>query len=237
MKKIISLIIAAAMLLALGVTAFAAEAEEQEPVVRVAIPVEVTVNQTGNAAPEQHTFYYDLHYDYAVAFDSSDSSSQQSLKVSFGGALEGDENGFSVTVNGKGTASGTIIFEGTESVLSNIRGTISKRAQIAPDGWTYDETEYEFYVSKEYEASHQYSLSYNMMRMDESAASGYEYLGAVPATYVNEYKEDRIANRDSDPIKITSQPEENPSTGAPIYGLVAAVIAIGTAAVALKVRK
>lgn len=76
MKKIISLIIAAAMLLALGVTAFAAEAEEQEPVVRVAIPVEVTVNQTGNVAPERHTFYYDLHYDYAVAFDSSDSSSQ-----------------------------------------------------------------------------------------------------------------------------------------------------------------
>ena len=236
MKKIISLIIAAAMLLALGVTAFAAE-EEQEPVVRVAIPVEVTVNQTGNVAPERHTFYYDLHYDYAVAFDSSDSSSQQSLKVSFGGALEGDENGFSVTVNGKGTASGTIIFEGTESVLSNMWGDISKRAQIAPDGWTYDETEYEFYVSKEYEASHQYSLSYNMMRMDESAASGYEYLGAVPATYVNEYKEDRIANRDSDPIKITSQPEENPSTGAPIYGLVAAVIAIGAAAVALKIRK
>ena len=233
MKKIISLIVAAAMLLALGVTAFAAE-KEQEPVVRVAIPVEVTVNQTGNAAPERHTFYYDLHYDYAVAFDSSDSSSQQSLKVSFGGALEGDENGFSVTVNGKGTASGTIIFEGTESVLSNIRGTISKRAQTAPDGWTYDETEYEFYVFKEYD---QYSLSYNMRRMDESAASGYEYLGAVPATYVNEYKEDRIANRDSDPIKITSQPEENPSTGAPIYGLVAAVIAIGAAAVALKVRK
>lgn len=237
MKKIISLIIAAAMLLALGVTAFAAEAEEQEHVVRVAIPVEVTVNQTGNVAPERHTFYYDLHYDYAVAFDSSDSSSQQSLKVSFGGALKGDENGFSVTVNGKGTASGTIIFEGTESVLSNIWGTISKRAQTAPDGWTYDETEYEFYVFKEYGESDQYSLSYNMMRMDESAASGYEYLGAVPATYVNEYKEDRIANRDSDPIKITSQPEENPSTGAPIYGLVAAVIAIGAAAVALKVRK
>lgn len=41
MKKIISLIIAAAMLLALGVTAFAAEAEEQEPVVRVAIPVKL----------------------------------------------------------------------------------------------------------------------------------------------------------------------------------------------------
>ena len=61
MKKIISLLIAAAMLLALGVTAFAAE-EEQGPVVRVAIPVEVTVNQTGNAAPERHTFYYDLHY-------------------------------------------------------------------------------------------------------------------------------------------------------------------------------
>lgn len=236
MKKIISLIIAAAMLLALGVTAFAAE-EEQEPVVRVAIPVEVTVNQTGNAAPERHTFYYDLHYDYAVAFDSSDSSSQQSLKVSFGGALKGDENGFSVTVDGKGTASGTIIFEGTESVLNSMLGAISKRAQTAPDGWTYDETEYKFYVFKEDEASHQYSLSYNMMRMDESAASGYEYLGAVPATYVNEYKEDRIANRDSDPIKITSQPEENPSTGAPIYGLVAAVIAIGAAAVALKVRK
>lgn len=128
MKKIISLIIAAAMLLALGVTAFAAEAEEQELVVRVAIPVEVTVNQTGNAAPERHTFYYDLHYDYAVDFDSSDSSSQQSLKISFGGALEGDENGFSVTVNGKGTASGTIIFEGTESVLNSMLGAISKRA-------------------------------------------------------------------------------------------------------------
>ena len=129
MKKIISLIIAAAMLLALGVTAFAAE-EEQEPVVRVAIPVEVTVNQTGNAAPERHTFYYDLHYDYAVAFDSSDSSSQQSLKVSFGGALEGDENGFSVTVNGKGTASGTIIFEGTESVLSNIGELFPKERRL-----------------------------------------------------------------------------------------------------------
>ena len=236
MKKIISLIIAAAMLLALGVTAFAAE-EEQEPVVRVAIPVEVTVNQTGNVAPERHTFYYDLHYDYAVAFDSSDSSSQQSLKVSFGGALKGDENGFSVTVDGKGTASGTIIFEGTESVLSNMWGDISKRVQIAPDGWTYDETEYKFSVFKEYGESGQYSLSYYMIRMDDRAASGYDYLGTVPATYVNEYKEDRIANRDSDPIKITSQPEENPSTGAPIYGLVAAVIAIGAAAVALKVRK
>lgn len=237
MKKIISLIIAAAMLLALGVTAFAAEAEEQEPVVRVAIPVEVTVNQTGNVAPERHTFYYDLHYDYAVAFDSSDSSSQQSLKVSFGGALKGDENGFSVTVDGKGTASGTIIFEGTESVLNSMLGAISKRAQTAPDGWTYDETEYKFSVFKEYGESGQYSLSYYMIRMDDRAASGYEYLGTVPATYVNEYKEDRIANRDSDPIKITSQPEENPSTGAPIYGLVAAVIAIGAAAVALKVRK
>ena len=237
MKKIISLIIAAAMLLALGVTAFAAEAEEQEPVVRVAIPVEVTVNQTGNAAPERHTFYYDLHYDYAVAFDSSDSSSQQSLKVSFGGALKGDENGFSVTVDGKGTASGTIIFEGTESVLNSMLGAISKRAQTAPDGWTYDETEYKFSVFKEYGESGQYSLSYYMIRMDDRAASGYDYLGTVPATYVNEYKEDRIANRDSDPIKITSQPEENPSTGAPIYGLVAAVVAIGAAAVALKVRK
>lgn len=236
MKKTISLIIAAAMLLALGVTAFAAE-EEQEPVVRVAIPVEVTVNQTGNVAPEQHTFYYDLHYDYAVAFDSSDSSSQQSLKVSFGGALKGDENGFSVTVDGKGTASGTIIFEGTESVLNSMLGAISKRAQTAPDGWTYDETEYKFSVFKEYGESGQYSLSYYMIRMDDRAASGYDYLGTVPATYVNEYKEDRIANRDSDPIKITSQPEENPSTGAPIYGLVAAVIAIGAAAVALKVRK
>lgn len=237
MKKTISLIIAAAMLLALGVTAFAAEAEEQEPVVRVAIPVEVTVNQTGNAAPERHTFYYDLHYDYAVAFDSSDSSSQQSLKVSFGGALKGDENGFSVTVDGKGTASGTIIFEGTESVLNSMLGAISKRAQTAPDGWTYDETEYKFDVFKEYGESGQYSLSYYMIRMDDRAASGYDYLGTVPATYVNEYKEDRIANRDSDPIKITSQPEENPSTGAPIYGLVAAVVAIGAAAVALKVRK
>ncbi len=237
MKKIISLIIAAAMLLALGVTAFAAEAEEQEPVVRVAIPVEVTVNQTGNVAPERHTFYYDLHYDYAVAFDSSDSSSQQSLKVSFGGALKGDENGFSVTVDGKGTASGTIIFEGTESVLNSMLGAISKRAQTAPDGWTYDETEYKFSVFKEYGESGQYSLSYYMIRMDDRAASGYDYLGTVPATYVNEYKEDRIANRDSDPIKITSQPEENPSTGAPIYGLVAAVVAIGAAAVALKVRK
>ncbi len=237
MKKTISLIIAAAMLLALGVTAFAAEAEEQEPVVRVAIPVEVTVNQTGNVAPERHTFYYDLHYDYAVAFDSSDSSSQQSLKVSFGGALKGDENGFSVTVDGKGTASGTIIFEGTESVLNSMLGAISKRAQTAPDGWTYDETEYKFYVFKEYGESGQYSLSYYMIRMDDRAASGYDYLGTVPATYVNEYKEDRIANRDSDPIKITSQPEENPSTGAPIYGLVAAVVAIGAAAVALKVRK
>ena len=236
MKKTISLIIAAAMLLALGVTAFAAE-EEQEPVVRVAIPVEVTVNQTGNVAPERHTFYYDLHYDYAVAFDSSDSSSQQSLKVSFGGALKGDENGFSVTVDGKGTASGTIIFEGTESVLNSMLGAISKRAQTAPDGWTYDETEYKFSVFKEYGESGQYSLSYYMIRMDDRAASGYDYLGTVPATYVNEYKEDRIANRDSDPIKITSQPEENPSTGAPIYGLVAAVIAIGAAAVALKVRK
>lgn len=236
MKKTISLIIAAAMLLALGVTAFAAE-EEQEPVVRVAIPVEVTVNQTGNVAPEQHTFYYDLHYDYAVAFDSSDSSSQQSLKVSFGGALKGDENGFSVTVDGKGTASGTIIFEGTESVLNSMLGAISKRAQTAPDGWTYDETEYKFSVFKEYGESGQYSLSYYMIRMDDRAASGYDYLGTVPATYVNEYKEDRIANRDSDPIKITSQPEENPSTGAPIYGLVAAVVAIGAAAVALKVRK
>ena len=235
MKKIISLIIAAAMLLALGVTAFAAEAEEQEPVVRVAIPVEVTVNQTGNVAPERHTFYYDLHYDYAVAFDSSDSSSQQSLKVSFGGALKGDENGFSVTVDGKGTASGTIIFEGTESVLNSMLGAISKRAQTAPDGWTYDE--YKFSVFKEYGESGQYSLSYYMIRMDDRAASGYDYLGTVPATYVNEYKEDRIANRDSDPIKITSQPEENPSTGAPIYGLVAAVVAIGAAAVALKVRK
>lgn len=235
MKKTISLIIAAAMLLALGVTAFAAE--EQEPVVRVAIPVEVTVNQTGNVAPERHTFYYDLHYDYAVAFDSSDSSSQQSLKVSFGGALKGDENGFSVTVDGKGTASGTIIFEGTESVLNSMLGAISKRAQTAPDGWTYDETEYKFSVFKEYGESGQYSLSYYMIRMDDRAASGYDYLGTVPATYVNEYKEDRIANRDSDPIKITSQPEENPSTGAPIYGLVAAVIAIGAAAVALKVRK
>lgn len=237
MKKTISLIIAAAMLLALGVTAFAAEAEEQEPVVRVAIPVEVTVNQTGNVAPERHTFYYDLHYDYAVAFDSSDSSSQQSLKVSFGGALKGDENGFSVTVDGKGTASGTIIFEGTESVLNSMLGAISKRAQTAPDGWTYDETEYKFSVFKEYGESGQYSLSYYMIRMDDRAASGYDYLGTVPATYVNEYKEDRIANRDSDPIKITSQPEENPSTGAPIYGLVAAVVAIGAAAVALKVRK
>lgn len=116
-------------------------------------------------------------------------------------------------------------------------GAISKRAQTAPDGWTYDETEYKFSVFKEYGESGQYSLSYYMIRMDDRAASGYDYLGTVPATYVNEYKEDRIANRDSDPIKITSQPEENPSTGAPIYGLVAAVIAIGAAAVALKVRK
>ena len=208
--------------------------------VRIEIPVSVTVKQTGNVAPSSHTFYYNL----ATRTDRPDansldiatySDSDADYKISYTGALTGDENGFSVTVDRKGTAKGTIVIEGDMNALYGLRGIISKRAQIAPDGWTYDQSEYMFHVGITELAGGKYEMTYAMAKVNPNASSEYIDLGKGTAAYVNEYKEDRTVTG-SDTIKIPVK-EENPKTGAPAFGICAAVIALGTAAVALKVRK
>lgn len=205
---------------------------------KVEIPVTVTVKQTGNAAPEQHTFYYNLMTEsgFNSRSDDMEASGKNDYKISYTGALVGDENGFSVTVDGKGTAKGTIVIEGGMQTLSEFSGKISKRAQIAPDGWTYDESQYLFTIGPIEDEMSKIGLAYDLMKPNSNAASGYEYLGQGVAAYVNEYKADRITTG-STTIKIPAAKEENPSTGAPVYGIVAAVIALGAAAVALKIRK
>jgi len=212
-------------------------------VVRVEVPVTVTVKQTGSAAPSSHTFYYSLavrknrpdvnSLDVAAQFDSS--SYEKNYKISYTGALTGDENGFSVTVDKKGTVKGTIVIEGDMNALYGLRGTISKRAQIAPDGWTYDESTYEFDIVEAELGDGKYETTYYMVKLTPNGSSDYDYLGKGTAAYVNEYKADRTVTG-SDTIKVPVK-EENPSTGAPVYGIAAAVIALGAAAVALKIRK
>lgn len=211
--------------------------------VRIEIPVSVTVKQTGNVAPSSHTFYYSLatrknrpdmtSLDAATQSDSS--SYEKKYKISYTGALTGDENGFSVTVDRKGTAKGTIVIEGDMNALYGLRGIISKRAQIAPDGWTYDESTYEFDLVEAELGDGKYETTYYMVKVTPNGSSEYIDLGKGTAAYVNEYKEDRTVTG-SDTIKIPVK-EENPKTGAPAFGICAAVIALGAAAVALKVRK
>lgn len=212
---------------------------------RVEIPVTITVKQTGNVAPGPHTFYYDLmirknrpdisSLDAATQSDSS--SYENDYKISYTGALTGDENGFSVTVDRKGTAAGTIVIEGDINSLYGMRGIISKRAQTAPEGWTYDESTYEFDIVEAELGDGRYETTYYMVKATPNGSSDYEYLGKGTAAYVNEYKKDRVVNEDSEIIKITGKTEENPNTGASVYGIFAAVIAIGAAAIAIKVRK
>lgn len=212
---------------------------------RVEIPVTVTVKQTGNVAPGSHTFYYDLmvrknrpdinSLDAATQSDSS--SYENDYKISYTGALTGDENGFSVTVDRKGTAAGTIVIEGDINSLYGLRGIISKRAQTAPEGWTYDESTYEFDIVEAELGDGRYETTYYMVKATPNGSSDYEYLGKGTAAYINEYKKDRVVNEDSEIIKITGKTEENPNTGASVYGIFAAVIAIGAAAIAIKVRK
>ncbi len=212
---------------------------------RVEIPVTVAVKQTGNVAPGPHTFYYDLmirqnrpdinSLDAATQSDSS--SYENDYKISYTGALTGDENGFSVTVDRKGTAAGTIVIEGDINSLYGMRGIISKRAQTAPEGWTYDESTYEFDLVEAELGDGRYETTYYMVKATPNGSSDYEYLGKGTAAYVNEYKKDRVVNEDSEIIKITGKTEENPNTGASVYGIFAAVIAIGAAAIAIKVRK
>lgn len=208
--------------------------------VRIEIPVSVTVKQTGNVAPSSHTFYYNL----ATRTDRPDansldiatySDSDADYKISYTGALTGDENGFSVTAYRKGTVKGTIVIEGDMNALYGLRGIISKRAQTAPDGWTYDESTYEFDLVEAELGDGKYEMTYYMVKATPNGSSDYDYLGKGTAAYVNEYKEDRVTTG-SDTIKIPVK-EENPKTGAPAFGICAAVIALGTAAVALKVRK
>lgn len=211
--------------------------------VRIEIPVSVTVKQTGNVAPGSHTFYYSLvarknrpdvsALDAATQSDSS--SYEENYKISYTGALTGDENGFSVTAYRKGTVKGTIVIEGDMNALYGLRGIISKRAQTAPDGWTYDESTYEFDLVEAELGDGKYEMTYYMVKATPNGSSDYDYLGKGTAAYVNEYKEDRVTTG-SDTIKIPVK-EENPKTGAPAFGICAAVIALGTAAVALKVRK
>lgn len=218
-----------------------------EPLKKVEIPVTVTVKKTGTAEPGIHTFYYDL----AILADSpiiysneisthSENEKQWDYTVSYTGDLKGSGNGFSVTAKGEGTYSGSIIIEAEDSAFWHLRGRINKRAGVtAPRGWTYDETVYGFRTTYFYHEGEEYPApTYDLYKIGEQYASGEEWLGTVPAAYVNEYKADRIYN-ESTVIKIESknENEQNPNTGASVYGIVAAVIALGAAAVALKVRK
>lgn len=207
---------------------------------RVEIPVTVTVKQTGSVAPSAHTFYYSLmtkadRPDVNSLDVAAYSNIDEDYKISYTGALSGDENGFSVTVDKKGTAKGAIVIEGDMSTLYRIRGIISKRAQTAPEGWTYDESTYEFGLAETELGDGKYEMTYYMYKATPNGSSDYEYLGKGTAAYVNEYKANRTVTG-SDTIKIPVK-EENPNTGAPIYGAFAAVIALGAAAVALKIRK
>lgn len=210
-----------------------------EPIAKVEIPVSVIVKQTGNAAPGSHTFYYSLDLnggygpqmlDGGAAAQSEESSR---VKISYTGALKGDENGFSVTTSGKGTFKGTIVIEGPEGTIWDVFGTISKRAQTAPDGWTYGEGTYDFYIiGKEYEGG-KYGITYELEKMADDGSTN--RVSVETAEYVNTYEANRITTGTST-IKIPAK-EENPNTGAPVYAVAAAVIALGAAAIALKIRK
>lgn len=211
-----------------------------EPIAKVEIPVSVIVKQTGNAAPGSHTFYYSLNLnggygpqmlDDGIALQSETGDSR--VKISYTGALKGDENGFSVTTNGKGTFKGTIVIEGPEGALWDVYGTISKRAQTAPDGWTYGEGTYDFYIlGKEYEGG-KYEMTYELEKMADDGSTN--RVSVETAEYVNTYEANRVTTGTST-IKIPAK-EENPNTGAPVYAVAAAVIALGAAAIALKIRK
>lgn len=215
-------------------------------VTKAEIPVTVTVKKTGAAEPGPHTFYYDLAIlaDSPIVYSNEISTNSENEKqwdytVSYTGDLKGSGNGFSVTAKGEGTYSGSIIIEAEDSAFWHLRGRINKRAGVtAPRGWTYDETLYGFRTYFDYESGKDAAPTYEMYKIGEQYASGEEWLGTVPAAYVNEYKADRIYN-ESTVIKIESknENEQNPNTGASVYGIVAAVIALGAAAVALKVRK
>ena len=82
-------------------------------------------------------------------------------------------------------------------------------------------------------------MTYTRAKVNPNASSEYIDLGKGTAAYVNEYKENRVTTG-TDTIKIPAAPakaEANPNTGAPAQIAYAAVIALGTAAAALKVRK
>ena len=216
--------------------------------VRIEIPVSVTVKQTGNVAPGMHTFYYDFLMNYNKpemsdlnGGDGAEAEDMPKYTVSYTGALKADGNGFSVMTKGEGTYSGTIVVEATQNVLGHLMGSASRRGSSAiPGCWTYDETVYGVIPGFESEEGGVIlGTSYMLFKLEGQAPGAMVPIEGKTMAFVNEYKENRVTTG-TDTIKIPAAPakaEANPNTGAPAQIAYAAVIALGTAAAALKVRK
>lgn len=219
-----------------------------DEIYRVEIPVTVTVKKTGNVAPGMHTFYYDFLMNYNKpemsdlnGRDGAEAEDMPKYTVSYTGALKADGNGFSVMTKGEGTYSGTIVVEATQNVLGHLMGSASRRGSSAiPGGWTYDETVYGVIPGFESEEGGVIlGTSYMLFKLEGQAPGAMVPIEGKTMAFVNEYKENRVTTG-TDTIKIPAAPakaEANPNTGAPAQIAYAAVIALGTAAVALKVRK
>ncbi len=108
----------------------------EQDILRISIPVEKQVKQTGKFAPA-----VDTTFDFALAYGNG--GKNDLVKAEFNGQPVTDK--FSLTVKaGETSAKGVLTLTGPESQMY---GIVGKLAEIIPENtgkWTYDKTEYNF---------------------------------------------------------------------------------------------
>lgn len=109
----------------------------------ITIPVEKTVQMTGNQVPGITTFHFDVNVE---AFEGSELVvSYQNDSTNTAGELVAADDGFDIVVEGVGTVKGSIIVKGYRDDLAgmlSVKEVPNHTSQIAAsvDGWEYDVT-------------------------------------------------------------------------------------------------
>lgn len=108
----------------------------EQDILRISIPVEKQVKQTGKFAPA-----VDTTFDFALAYGNG--GKNDLVKAEFNGQPVTDK--FSLTVKaGETSAKGVLTLTGPESQMYGIVGKLAEIISENTGKWTYDKTEYNF---------------------------------------------------------------------------------------------
>lgn len=109
----------------------------------IAVPVEKTVQMTGNQVPGITTFHFDVNVEAAEGCELA--ISYQNDDANTAGKLVAADGGFDIVVEGVGTVKGSIVVKGYRDDLAgmlSVKEVPNHTSQIAAsvDGWEYDAT-------------------------------------------------------------------------------------------------